>query len=86
VGSRDTWKICRLRARTIKPKMTKAVPMTVRYVSFKVTDEPRLICWLKIWIHRADRTFWGLEALDQAFQKTASKAMNPIMHKTAPKA
>jgi len=60
--------------------------MTVRYVSFKVTAEPRLICWLKIWIQRVDRTFWVLEALGQAFQKTVSKAMNPIMHKIAPKA
>jgi len=66
--------------------MTKAVPITVKYVSLKFTDEPRLICWLKIWIHRANRTFWEFEALGQAFQKTTSKVTNPIMHKTAPKA
>lgn len=58
----------------------------VTCASPKVTVEPRMICWLKILIHKADRTFGEPEALGQAFQKTTSKAMNPIMHKTTPKA
>ena len=66
--------------------MTNTVPAIVTCVSSKVTVEPRLICWLKIWIHKVDRTFEEPEALGQAFQKTTSKAMNPIMHKTTPKA
>jgi hypothetical protein len=66
--------------------MTDTVPAIVMYVSFNVTVEPKLICWSRIWIHKADRTFEAPEALGQAFQKTKSKAMNPIMHKTAPKA
>jgi len=66
--------------------MTNAVPAIVTCVSSKVTVELRLICWLRIWIHRADRTFEEPEALGQAFQKTTSNAMNPTMHKTAPKA
>jgi hypothetical protein len=66
--------------------MTNPVPATVTYVSFKVTVEPRLICWLKIWTHSADKKFEEPEALGQALQKTIIKERNPIMHKTAPKA
>jgi hypothetical protein len=66
--------------------MIKAVPAIVICVSPKVMVEPRLICWFKIWVHKADRTSVEPETPGQAFQKTTSKAMNPITHKTAPKA
>jgi hypothetical protein len=55
-------------------------------VSFKVAVDPRLICWLEICVHKADRAFEEPEALGQAFEKTTSKAMNPIMHRAAPRA